>query len=167
MINDDEINCQVPTTAPSGSFVNITFCEMLIKLARLSSLVATKLSSVRAFRQRPEVMVRTVSGLDDRLLTLKSSFQHIFHIDAPIDPARLPPNLNLYQAVYLQFVYYCIVFDIHTALANPWSRAILSSESNNSVAIQSQQSSRIVAETSRAAIWATKNIHLDANTPVP
>jgi len=140
---------------------------MLIKFAQLSSAVVSKLSSVRAFRQKPEVLVKTVCELDEQLHTLKSSVQPILTLDTPLDAVgSLPSGITLQQALYLHFAYYCTILDIHTALTLPWSRSILGLTRHHPLADQIKKSAGIVAKTSRIAILATKHVHIDANTPV-
>jgi hypothetical protein len=164
---DDEINCEIPTIPSAGSSINLFYCHTLIKLAQLSSLVAKRLSTVRAFRGKPEALANAVVELDDQRRALIQSTKPIFCLDEPLDPKRLPAGMSLQQTVYLQYAYFNMTLDIHTVLTYPWSQSILGLTRNLEFQNEVEKSSQIVAQTCRDAILATKHIHLDASTPLP
>jgi hypothetical protein len=166
-MDDNEVSCEIPTSAPPGCIVNVLYCTMLIKYAQLSSMVTERLSSVQTFRQGPEEIIKTVCELDEHLHDMKDSMQHILSLDAPLDPSNLPHGITLQQALYMQHAYYGTRFDIHTVLTYPWFYSILSSTQHPAFRSQMEKSSEIVANASRAAILATKYIHIDANCPIP
>ena len=167
IIDDDEINCQIPITSSAGSSLNIGYCTTLIQLAQMSSLVAKRLSSVRAFRAGAQALVRTVTELDEELYALKQSIEPVVSLGSPVNLNRLPQGMTLQQTIYLQIVYFATVLDIHTALTYPWSRSILSITPQPVLRSQVEKSAQKVAETCRSAILATEHIHFDASTPVP
>lgn len=166
MIDDDDISCQVPTTAPPKSSVNVFYCQTLISLAKLSSLVAKKLSSVEAFRRGPETLANTVSELEEQLTAVKSSAEPILKLGAPPDHSRLPHSMSVQQVVYVQYAYFSTLFDIHTALTCPWTQNILGRTKLPKLRAQVERSTQVVALSCREAILATKHIHIDASTPL-
>lgn len=166
MIDDDDINCQVPTTAPPQSSMNVFYCRTLIALAQSSSNVAKKLSSVQAFRQGPERLVEIVSELDEQLNDLKRSLHPSLCLGSTWDPLNLPEGMSLQQVVYIQYAYYGVLFDIHTALTCPWTQSILDLTQQPALRHQVERSNHIVAQSCRDAILATKYINLDASTPL-
>lgn len=147
--------------------MNAVYCNILIRLAQLSSLAAKRLSSVQAFRQRPEILVGAVSELDEELTTLKRSIEPILCLGSPLDLNKLPMGMSLQQTIYLQYAYFNTVFDIHTVLTYPWSQSILGLAQHSTLRSQVERSIHVVAEACREAILATKYIHVDASTPVP
>ncbi|KAJ2905583.1 hypothetical protein MKZ38_004877 [Zalerion maritima] len=167
IIDDDDINCQVPTVAPPSSSVNLFYCNTLIRLAQLSSLVAKRLSSVQAFRQGPEALVRTVGELNEKLVVIKRSIEPILSLSDPLDLSKLPHSVSFQQAVYLQYTYYNTVFDIHTVLTYPWSQSILGLTQHPALRTQVERSTEMVARSCRDAILATKHICIAACTPLP
>lgn len=166
-VDDDEINCQIPTAAPPGSSLNLEYCNVLIKISQLSSLVAKKLSSVRAFRMSAEFAVKSVLQLDEQLNAVKRSVQPVLDLDSPINPNQLPGSLSLKHVVYLQCAYFSTILDIHTFFSCPWGRNLLGLTPHPVLCAQAERSTQIVAETCRRAILATVHIHPDASTPVP
>lgn len=136
---------------------------MLIRFSQLSSLVHKRLSNVRAFRQTPDITVSTVIYLDHQLHMLKESMSYILQVDAPINPSKLPKCISLTQALHLQFMYYHIMFDIHTTLTYPWSQALHTLQENSEHRKQIDLSYSRVANAARGLILATKWVHLDAN----
>lgn len=141
------------------------YCNMLIRLSQLSSRVNKQLSSVQAFRQPTSATIRTVVDLDRQLRALKDSMAYLFSVDAPINPVTLPASITLNQALYLQFTYYNLLFDIHTTLTYPWSQTMLRPLENAAHQTQIQASRSIVADAARSLILATKWILVDANCP--
>ena len=133
----------------------------------MSSLVAKRLTSVRAFRAGAQALVRSVSKLNEELNALKRSIEPVLSLGSPIGLNRLPPGMSLQQTMYLQVAYFNTVLDIHTALTYPWSRSILNLTPHPALRGQVEKSAQIVAETCRSAILATEHIHSDASTPVP
>lgn len=166
VINDDDINCQVPTTAPAESSVSVFYCRTLISLAQLSSLVAKNISSVQAFRNGPEALVNTVSELDRKFAAMQSSIKPILDLSGSGTRAQLPDSLGSQHVVYLQFAYFTTLLDIHTALTCPWIQNILALMQHATLGAQIERSTQIVAQACRDAILVTRHIEIDASTPL-
>ncbi|KAH0828549.1 putative fungal specific transcription factor [Fonsecaea pedrosoi] len=164
--DDNDISCPIPVCGPTGSSVDVVYCNMLIRLSQLSSLVNKQLSSAQAFQLKPGETIKTVVALDQQLRALKDSMAYVFRVDAPINPATLPSSIKLNQALHLQFMYYNLLSEIHNALTYPWSQTMLRPQDNFEDRKQVEASRSIVAEAARALILATKWVHLDANCPI-
>ena len=147
--------------------MNLAYCQVLIRLAQLSSKVARKLSSVQAFRKGTVHIVRTVSDLNDECEALKQYMDSVLGLDNPINPSRLPPGLTLAQTTYLKFTYFNVVLDIHTYLTHPWSLTLLGLTPHPTLRIQAERSIQKVVETCSSAILGTEHVHISASTPVP
>ncbi|KAJ9610300.1 hypothetical protein H2200_005077 [Cladophialophora chaetospira] len=163
VMDDDEISCQTPENASSGRPGDTIYCHMLIKLMQLSSTAKKRLSSARGLRQTPEQLIETVHDLGAKLDELKSSTQHQFCLDGPLEVSQLPNDLTLRQAQSLQYHYFCLVLDINTPLAYPWSGICTYAKHNKSAFDQIKISLNLVAEASRSAILATRQIRIDAS----
>jgi hypothetical protein len=146
--------------------MNLLYCKVLIKLAQLSSKVARRLSSVQAFRDAPERIVRTVAELDNECEALKRSVESVIPLDDPVNPARVPPGLTLSQTMYLKFTFFNLVLDIHTCLTHPWSRSLLGLTPHPTSRMQTETSIHKVVKTCTSALLATEHIHITASTPV-
>ncbi|EXJ70411.1 uncharacterized protein A1O5_06479 [Cladophialophora psammophila CBS 110553] len=167
LIDDDDVSCQVPTSAPPDSTVNIEYCNTLIRLSRLSSLVSKRLSTVQAFQQGAEALVRSVAELDEQLNVLKRSIDPIISCPSAPCPTQLPSRMTPQQIMYLRGAIQSITLDIHTSLTYPWSRSMCGLTPHAALRDQIETSTQVVAEICRQAILGTEHIRFDASTPVP
>ncbi|KAK4939633.1 hypothetical protein LTR10_020133 [Elasticomyces elasticus] len=167
LIDDDDVSCQVPTSAPPNSTVNVEYFNILIRLARLSSLVSKRLSTVRAFQQGPESVVRSVAELDEQLDALRNSIDPTISNSTETETSLLSSSMTLQQISYLRSTLFSLTLDMHTSLTYPWSRSMLGLTPCATLRDQVNRSTQIVAETCRKAILASDHVQFDAGTPVP
>ena len=149
--------------ALSGQLNDTIYCNVLIELMRLCSATKKRLSSAKALRQTPPQLIETVRSLSQELDALKHSIQHIIVLDAPIELAQLPQGMTLRQVQSLQTHYFSLVLDINTPLAYPWSGVRESVEQDMAALAQIETSCNAVANVSRVAILATRQIRVDAS----
>lgn len=164
-MEDEEINCEIPTLAPSHCSMHVAACTILIKLHQLCSLVGKSLSSAKAFRQGPVELLLTVRNLDEKLHALGEEVERIVPLSSLPDPTRLPSNLSLTLALVIHFTYHDLLFDIHTTLTYPWSRGIISLRQHPSFRGQVERSYSVVAKACRAIVLANRHIPIDAACP--
>ncbi|KIV79464.1 hypothetical protein PV11_07026 [Exophiala sideris] len=167
LIDDDDVSCQVPTSAPPNSTVNVEYFNILIRLARLSSLVSRRLSTVRAFQQGVEYVVRSVAELDEQLDALKGSIDPTISNSTPPKSSPISSSMTPQQIFYLRSALFSLTLDMHTSLTYPWSRSMLGLTPCATLRDQVNKSTQIVAETCRKAILASDHVQFDASTPVP
>ncbi len=160
-MEDDEISCLVPPVAPGGRPGNATYCHMLIEMMKLSSLPKKRLSSARALRQSAEQLVETVRELSHGLDELRK----FLLVDTLLDLSTLPEGINLRQALSIQYNYFCLIMDIHTPLATPWSVPFSSAKEGTAVSSRVEVSCAAVAQASRDAILTSRQIRVDAACP--
>ena len=165
-IDDDEISCRVPHLAPSGEFVNVTFCTIYIKLCQILSRASKRLSSARALRQSKEELVKAITELDQEIASFKLSIKDITTLDEPLDLAKLPAGFTIGQITWIHFLYYSLMLDIHVPLTCPWFHDPTNNQEVMPFLDQVERSSSIVANSARAAILATRFVELDVNSPV-
>ncbi len=171
-MDDDEISCQIPATAMSGRPGDATYCHILIELMRLSSTAKKRLASARALRQTAEQLLENVRDLNNELEHLKRSMQHRFRLDEPVSredfsSSQLLPQqaITLRQAQSLQSHYFCLVLDINTPLAYPWSGICTYAKRLDVTALAQMEASwNAVAQAARSVILATRQIHVDASS---
>lgn len=130
---------------------------------QLSSKAKKLLSSARAQKQSPEQLIEAVANLNKDLDDLKRLTQDHFCLDAPPENRRLPEGMTMRQAQALQSYYICLVFDVNTPIAYPWSPTSIYARQNLHAAIQVESSLSTVARMSRSAILATRQIRVDAS----
>lgn len=134
----------------------------MIKMMRLLSTSKKRLSSARALQQTPSQLIETVASLNKDREELKVSMQKDFNIDGPLEAFQLPSNITLCQAQSLQYHYFSLALDINTPLAYPWSLVWSYAKQNTNSFAQIEASWNAVAQTSRAAILATRQIRVNA-----
>ena len=162
-MDDDEISCQAPQTSLNECPGKATYCRTLIELMRLSSTAKKRLSSARALKQHPHQLMETVCDLNKQLHELKLSIQGKICLDSPLEVSRLPEDITLWQAQSLQSHYFCLVLDVNTPLAYPWSSIHTYAKQHVAASVQIDASWNTVAQVSRTAILATRQIRVDAS----
>lgn len=165
IIDDEEINCQIPTSGASYCLMNFPARLVLVDLHQLCSFVGKSLSSARAFRRNPTELLQMVTFLDEKARVHGEAVERVLSMKSALDPSSLPADLSLKVALALHFTYYGLLFDIHTTLTYPWSRGIISLRQHPSFRDQVERSYSIVAKTSRDVILASRHIPLDAACP--
>lgn len=153
-MDDDDITCEVP---PSMYF------QGLVRISRLSSIAYRKLASASALQSTPAEWVNNVVQMDTMLEELRQSLKDSLQLHFPLDLANVPAFLNNHEAVSLQFLFNTLTWDIHSALAHPWCRDIFNLDKSHEYRSQIERSSKILAETSKAAILECRFVHCDAN----
>lgn len=153
--------------SPRGTAMNLQYYNILVTLSQLNSSAAKRLSSIQGFRVGVSALVTAVTELSEQLDTIRRSLQPIISLGDSLSVNRLPPGWSMQQAVYLQYVYFNTILDIHTALTCPWSRTLLGMTPDPTLRIQVEKSNLVVVETCRKAILATESINMHAGTPVP
>lgn len=124
------------------------------------------LSKAAGWRQAPEELVDNVRKLQVKLEDLRINLKNHCQIDLPMKLTEPPAGLDTRQAISIQFLYYNLVWDIHTTLAHPWFRDIIGLERYSDFQSQIVNSCAIVADTSRAVILDCRLIHIDASCPM-
>jgi hypothetical protein len=162
-MEDDEISCEVPQSALSGQEGDTMYCQILIELMLQSSTAKKRLSSARALRQTPSQLIETVRDLNKELDELKRAVQNKICLDGPLEVSKLPKGITLRQAQSLQSHYFCIVLDINTPVAHPWSCISSYAKQDMIASTQLEKSCNAVAQASRSAILATREIRVDAS----
>ena len=160
-MDDDEISCPVPESALSGRLGETLYCHILIRVMQLCSTAKKRLSSARALRQSPAQLIETVRDLNAELAELKQSTELKIFLDSPLDVAQLPGDITLRQAQSLQYHYVSLVLDINTPLTYPWSGIYSYARQDSTALSQIEASCNSVAQASRCAILATRQIRFD------
>ena len=111
-------------------------------------------------------LIGVVRELSEQLNELKHSSQELLDLRNAIEVSRLPEGVNLQQALSLQYTYLCLVLDIHTPLAYPWSSVFTQAERGMIPREQVESSCAAVLEASRTAILTARQIQVNATCPL-
>lgn len=164
-MNDDDISCQVPSSAPGGGFLNINFCQISVKLAQWSSLASRRISTKDVFRKGPQAFAASIHEINEQLAAWCESVKHIIDFNSDINLSRLPEGLTLQQTVHLFFSYYNLVLEIQSTLILPWSKALFNPTHQEILRPVFEKSAATAAEVCRKAILTTKNVRINADVP--
>lgn len=157
-IDDDDISCQIPTRVPPNSRDSLEFCTLSTKHAKISSQIAKRCSTVAAYRQTPEQIIRTVCELDQQLREWCGTIPLSMRPGAVFDPSTLPTNFQLVHVIYLHYSYFGSLISIHSIFTYPWS-VMLDRDKSPQLREQLNLSTEIVADASRSIILMTKYIN--------
>ena len=147
--------------------MNLKYFNVLIQLSQISSGVSKQLSTIQIQRDGAQALVRKILELDQRLNVLKKDLETFIILGNPVNPDRLPLDLNLQQTVSLQCTYHSIVIDVHSTLTYPWSRNLLGLPPDRFVQSQVEKSFEVVADTCHNSMLTLQYVHIDAATPLP
>ncbi|TVY34894.1 putative transcriptional regulatory protein [Lachnellula occidentalis] len=165
-IDDDDISCHIPTTVPDGSSNNVEFCTYVIKHAQLSSQIGKRFSTVQAYRQSPESIVKTACELDQKLREWRDSLPPSMCPGTVINSSEIHPNLDTVHVLYLHYAFFGSLISLHSTVTYPWSD-MFGRDGNLAFRNQVDTSTQIVADASRNIILATKYINdIHASTPL-
>lgn len=104
--------------------------------------------------------------LSQRLEHWKTSLPPALRLDAPIAAAEFSSTRKLNQVLYIQFAYYGSLTSIHTIFFFPWISAICGIDPHDTIqGNQIANSTKIVAETARNIIRATRSMDINAASP--
>jgi hypothetical protein len=166
IIDDDDISCQIPTSVPQRSTINLDCLTYIIKHAQISSLISKRLATVKAFRQTPKQILKCVCELDMQIQQWRESLPPFLQPDEPIRLNELPQNIHLYHVMYLRYAYFGSVSAIHSIFTYPWNSAVFGIDQTPVLRNQISLSTKIVVEAARSIILATKYIDIDASSPI-
>lgn len=187
-IDEDYVNCPIPSTMPAGSSssapnsANVEFVRATIKHAQISSAISKQLVSAKAMRDSLETTMAHVQALEKRLDDWRNSLHPDFISSPPFfkhaeRPRRAGTQTS--HVLFLHFSYYSSVIAIHGVFCYPWNRPELLQQhkqqkqdgrglhvSNPQVHAQIERSTKAVAEASRQIILAVQGLEITSAMPL-
>lgn len=154
----------MPTPASTPG-VDLEFSSVYLKLIRLLSKAHNRLSTARALEQSAQDTVCAIAELDDYLQDYKQSIQYFVDLDESLDSIGSAAAVPMRLLIMLHFLYYEVVFTIHSLLVFPWLSHI-NGERLDEYHDQVQRSCSAVAEIAKRAILGTTSVQINANTPI-
>ena len=158
-IDDDDISCQVPSGIAQQSSAEVQMIIHKTRFAQISSQISRRLTSVKAFHQSSDELIKAVAELTKQLEQWRAE-QPITSNSA----SSAPVECSQFDR-YFDYAYYGGLAAIHQTFAYPWIANLIGSEENQSFRNQVAQSTRIVAEAARHMILIAKHSKIQANTP--
>lgn len=136
----------------------------MFRHAQISSQIAKRFHTVRAYSQSPDTCVKTVAELEAKLAQWKKLIPVKMQPGMVVDPAASP--VHIHHLIYLHCAYYGSLISIHSIFTNPWS-PIYAKCQTESLRKHVERSSNIVADASRNVILVTRYVNdMLAGTPM-
>lgn len=149
LLEDDEIDVDIPDRACSDIPGSLEYCTIAIKIARLSSRVWKELSSARALRQNLDYTLQAIYELDQELAVLESESDPF--LGSSMEGLKWLDELSMKQTIALRFMFYGLTFDLHTRLTYPWCSGVSTLQSG-----QMLRSRMVVLDSCRNTILLTR-----------
>lgn len=167
-IDDNEIRCQIPTRALSGSAMNSEWLRVLVEHSRIASDIARNVNSAKASKQPIESLVVKVHELETRLREWRENMKPCFRPPMLLrrnDEHPLPPDTHWHHIVLLHFSYYGSLIALHSIFTYPWQLSVCCQTRSPIVREQISKSTKTVLEASRQLLLATKSIDPGGSWP--
>ncbi|ETS87776.1 hypothetical protein PFICI_01604 [Pestalotiopsis fici W106-1] len=165
-IDDDYVNCPLPSSAGSSSPIFAEFLAKTVAQAQISSTVSKTLNSAKAQTEPAEKTLFNVEELSKRLGLWKESLSPVYQTQAPFKFSNLAPGMQIYHVLFLHFCYHVLVIAINGTFCYPWVRPDLHTNHSPAIREQIQKSTTAVAESSRQIILAVQRLEITSTLPV-
>ena len=146
--------------------MNLQLLTNIIEHARISSAIGKRLTTVKGLRRPLDDMIKTVHELEEQLQSWKESLPPLIRPGTDIKHNNLPSRTHLSYVLYLRFAYLGSLTAIHSIFFYPWNLPRFGADQNPALATQIVLSTEAVVEASRNIILTTKQIEVDASSPI-
>lgn len=168
VIDDDNISTSIPTSAPTGSTIDVEVFTLIIRHAQISSQISNRIMSVKAFKQSLAQAIATVHDIHDMLQDLLASVPPSLSIATHSKPSDDSPPSSSRRAhrLYLHFAIHGSLMATHIILFYPWI-AVRFGDDSIDPAFRKQvvESSNIIARSARQIIVTLRSVVTDAAVP--
>jgi hypothetical protein len=164
MINDDDIECNLPGPISGKPSIKTEFFRHVIHHAQISSAIVDQLTTAKARRRKPSKTVETVNELHRRLKSWYETIPEALRLQAS-QSDRASQGIHTSHLVYLHLAYFGSLAAIHSVFAYPWNLTGLEFGTDVDLNAQIDTSTRALAEASRNIILTTRHLHISAAAP--
>ncbi|KAI5460730.1 fungal-specific transcription factor domain-containing protein [Mariannaea sp. PMI_226] len=169
IFDDTDISCEIPTSVPVGSTLDISICTAYIRHAQVCSQMMKQLFSPQSLDQSADTLFREVEMFDNKLTEWRLRLPDHLRLDADAllhltGPHRIKANI-----IRLHRAYHGSVIALHANFHYPWiSSGILKADVNNdSLRDPVMRNSTRVAEAARQILASLKYWVPDIGSPQP
>ena len=164
MINDDDIDCNLPAQIPDQPSIRTEYFRHVIQHAKISSTIINLLTTAKARRRRPNQTIETVNELDRRLTSWYETIPESLGIHV-LQSGSAPPGLQSSNLTYLHLAYFGSLAAIHSVFAYPWNMTSMGFDADVNITAQIDASTHTLAEASRNIILTTRQLKASAAAP--
>lgn len=166
MLEDDEISCEIPSSVPERSTIDIGVFTAMIAHAQICSKMIKQLFSVKAFSHPSDIIIENVRTLEEKLQEWRSFYSHLIPMKYNIasqegDPYRRQANVSR-----LHYFYWGSMITLHANFHYPWICSVLVGK-EPSFPDRISHSSAQAAEASRQILSALKDTNFDMSFSSP
>lgn len=146
MLENEEISCQIPTTAPHGSMLDIEVLTASIRHAQICDDILKSLYSAKSLHQCREALSQKIQDIESRLEHWKNSLpDRLSKMQTSFIAGRGQPNDSRANAIGLLRAYNGSVIALHAGFHYPWIRSRLRQHSDGVPDAASASSARAAA----------------------
>ncbi|KAK2123311.1 fungal-specific transcription factor domain-containing protein [Fusarium oxysporum II5] len=166
IIDDDDVSCEIPTTIPAGSAMDVTLCTAFVKHAQICSETLKRFYSAQGHDKSPETRFREVEYVESKL----SEWRDHLPDHVPVDSAALVRLQGSYKVraniIRLHRAYWGSIIELHASFHYPWicSRIIIANKNNNYFRDAVARSSTHTADAARQIIASLRHWVPDLNS---
>lgn len=169
MLDDEDISCEIPTSIPAGSTLDISICTAYIRHAQVCSQMMKRLFSPQSLNQSADNLFSEVEVFENKLTEWRLRLPDHIPLDADAllnlsGPHRVKANI-----IRLHRAYHGSVIALHANFHYPWiSSGILKVDvNNNSLRDPVMRNSGRVADAARQILASLKYWAPDVGSPQP
>ncbi|KAM5357363.1 hypothetical protein ACJZ2D_016339 [Fusarium nematophilum] len=164
-INDDDISCEIPSIAPDGNPHKLEWFLLVIKLAKISSSIIQKFSTVKGRQQSPPYMAKLVQQHDEDLRRWYESVPELYKQNPAAKTMGLPSGILDEHLHYLNLSYHGCLSVVHCILAHPWNIPGQVEDQDERIQERVEYSVKTLAKCSRDVILTTRSIKVNSMSP--
>ncbi|OAL46312.1 hypothetical protein IQ07DRAFT_546322 [Pyrenochaeta sp. DS3sAY3a] len=165
-IDDDDIDCDLPTLAPGGNQNILAFMRCAIQHAQISSAILKGLMTTKARRQPLQQIAKMVHQYDQQLRMWYANVPFAFKTRTGGDlRAQTPLGLHVNHLMYVELAYHGVLAIVHCIIGHPWNINSPSDQTDTVLQDQISLSNNRMAEASRSIILLTRSIVIDSTAP--
>lgn len=128
VIDDSEINCDVPSISFPGSSADLTFCLEAIEHAKLSSRISRRIGLATATDQSRTDTVDDIYQLDHELQRWRDEVSVSFDKPAERSTESTSPWSKSALLEYFDRCYHTSVLHLHSVVIYPWTSKLFNTE---------------------------------------
>ncbi len=165
MIHDDEINVALPTEPRHDTHTDLGLLLASVRHAQISYKIQSGLFSTRSRPLSFDEIIETVKKLDGELRSWHAGLRQEYLLSTTNRPEVLHPRISHIHFLFLQHCFHGSLCLMHSAIIRPWRESPAQQKQSAKYAKQVQESSRIIAEASRAIVLNGQKVEIDAGSP--
>lgn len=165
VINDDDVNCDIPTSVAPGSPIEIDMFTYIIQTCQFYDRISRQLQRIQALEAPAKEMLDLVSQFHTQLQSWKNSLPADSQPCDRLKQWQMPDTVRSLGMLTIHCSFYDLMMVVHSIFAYPWVTELFSGHDDTNLALQVNAqmaaSSDIVANAARSLIVIARNLDMD------